>query len=402
MDGNLLMLFNTALKAKIPFIGVQYTDPVNFVAILQFIAGKPVFELPETKTYTVGDSYLYWCSDSKKVTPEMYKKLCNSGASCVVLNQAPNMLVYDAGVMPTPTKFLKDYLSPFVEEEQLAPLVQSLQGLSLKDAQCVAQLTMARAGAITPVEVRKTRLISGGHTPGLDTLSTEVGFYIMPKVVKDWVELNDKYFLDPKVPIKLVPRGLMAVGSSGVGKSTLAQVLAAHWKVPLFRLDVSAGLSKWQGESEGNFARNLAVLDANSPCVVLIDEVEKLFTKGADETAGRILSQLLWWLQNHSGRTLVVMTSNDLTSVPPEVYRAGRIDRVVEIQKLSLGEAKSFAVGVYASILEHPTTYKIGVMKDALEQTGKSQFAHAEVVEIVIELIKSKGWDAKVEVVNNS
>ena len=389
-----MTLFESAFKARIPFIGVSYNDPVNFKAILADVVGKQVQPLPKTSQVTVGDHYVYWTEKLEDVTSDMYRKLCANGAVCVVLNQHPSTIVFDAGSLPTPSKFMQAYLTPFVQPDAVAGILQSIAGLALKDAQNLVQLSMVMTGEITPASIRKTKLVLNGATPGLDNLSTDCGFYQMPKVVEDWIKLNDSYFLDPKVPEKLVPRGLMAVGVPGVGKTSLAQALARNWGVPLYRLDISSSLSKWLGAAEDRIAKNLQIVEDSAPCVLLIDETEKMFTQGSNEvTMPRILSQLLWWLQYRKGRVLTVMTSNDISNVPKELYREGRIDKVIELQKLGLSEAKTFAVSVYKSILDNITPHKIKVLREMLDKTEQGSFSHAAVVELVVEIIKLRTWD---------
>lgn len=387
-------MFELALKAKIPFIGVQTDDPVNCKAVLQLIAEKKLMPLPTANAASVGDLYIWFTEDMKAVTVDMYKRLCNSGASAVVLNPDKlNPLIFDAGVLPTPLQFYVDYLKNFISVEDIPPLVQVLQGLSLKAAMEVAQLTMARTGSVLPKDVRRTRMMLGGHLPGLSSLDTDYDFYVMPKVLKEWIDLNDKYFLDLSTPEKLVPRGLLLVGDPGVGKSMASMVLARHWDVPLFRLDISTSLNRYLGESESRIARNLNMIEQNAPCVFLFDEVEKLFGSGDEGTPTRILSQLLWWMQYHKGRVLVVMTSNDISKLPKELYRPGRVDKVIKIEKLTLNEAKLFAVGVYNSVLGVPPTMRRQkAIRDLLDKENKGAMSHAEVSEVVYELIKGKDW----------
>jgi SpoVK/Ycf46/Vps4 family AAA+-type ATPase len=47
-----------------------------------------------------------------------------------------------------------------------------------------------------------------------------------------------------------------------------------------------------------------------------------------------MMSQLLWWQAERRARVLPVMTTNDITKLPPELYRPGRIDKVVEFSGL--------------------------------------------------------------------
>lgn len=390
--------FLTAFKAKLPFIAVHTDDPVNVRTVLQTVSGKTLQPLPTAKNATVGDSYLYWTEDVSAVNTDMYRKLCATTASAVIINpEKPSMLVYDTGILQTPTQFYRDYLKSFATEDQIEPVIQQLKGLSLKTAQEVVQLTMARVQSIAPHEIRKTRQMMGGETPGLMALETEYDFYEWPQSLQEWLKLNDQYFLDLNTPQQLMPRGLLLAGEAGVGKTMAAKVLAKHWDVPLFRLDVSTSLNRYLGESESRIARNLSVIEQNAPCVWLMDEVEKLFVSNGDEgTTQRILSQMLWWLQYHQSRVLTIMTTNNLENIPKELYRAERLDKVLHLEKLSLSGAKAFAAKVYESVLQTPPpTKRAKVMRELIEKGDKGTYAHAEIRVLVYELIKSQNWLVK-------
>ena len=78
--------FQTAFRAHIPFIGVHTDDPVNVRTILQHLSGKTVQQLPTAKKAPIGDTYLWWTEDPLQVNTDMYRKLCATTASCVVIN----------------------------------------------------------------------------------------------------------------------------------------------------------------------------------------------------------------------------------------------------------------------------------------------------------------------------
>lgn len=109
-----------------------------------------------------------------------------------------------------------------------------------------------------------------------------------------------------------------------------------------------------------------------APCVVLIDEVEKVFQSGEDGgVTSRILSQLLWWLAEHRTRVLTVMTTNDYAAIPPELYRPGRLDKVMFLPKLPLGLARHFPVAVFKSMLGQdiaPAQYSLDAALSANEE----------------------------------
>lgn len=387
-------MFELAFKAKLPFIGIRTDDPVNVREVLHVLSQKELKQMPATQNAVfVSDTYLYWTDDMKTVTTDNYRKLTNATSSCVVINGEPSPLIFDAGVLPTPDCFHRDFLQKFVAKEKISSVVQVLKGLSPKAAQQVSMLTMARTGSILPNEVRKTRQMLSGIHPGLESLDTDYDFYEWPTEVREWLDLNKYYFLDPNTTAKLVPRGLMLRGFRGVGKTSASFAIAKELDVPLFRLDISANLTRWLGEAESRIAHNLHVIEQNAPCVFLLDETEKLFTGGEEGTLPRIMAQLLWWTQYHRSRVITLMTTNDFTKIPPELYRPGRVDRVIEIQKLKLSDAKLFAAKVYKSVLgEMPPLSRQKIIREAIDKLEQSSIAHADVTVLVYDLIKTKKW----------
>ena len=387
-------MFKLALEAKIPILGVTTDDLPNFVAALTILSGRKVVPWPTSKTgQSALGPYLYWVYDMKEVTLEVYTKLVETENQLVVINpDKPSSLIFEVGILPTPESMVKDYLLNFMEQEGADELYPLLKGLSLKAVSEVVQLTMARTGGLNPKELRRTRTMLGGVVQGLYNVDTAIDFYQRPSEIQDWINLNDKYFLNPKTPPKLMPRGLMLAGSAGVGKSMAAKDIANHFGVPLFRLDISTTLNKFIGESEARVARSLAMVEKESPCVLLLDEVEKIFNGNDDQgVTQRILSQLLWWLADHTSKVLTVMTTNKLATIPPELYRAGRIDRVVEIIKLYGNDIMLFAVKVFKhTVGEQPTNTQYMELTEALNHGVP--MAHSEVAEKVYELIKKNSW----------
>ena len=67
-----------------------------------------------------------------------------------------------------------------------------------------------------------------------------------------------------------------------------------------------------------------------APCVLWIDEIEKgLSTSDSDDgVSHRVLGSLLTWMAERKSAVFVVATSNDITRLPPELVRKGRLDEI--------------------------------------------------------------------------
>jgi SpoVK/Ycf46/Vps4 family AAA+-type ATPase len=109
-----------------------------------------------------------------------------------------------------------------------------------------------------------------------------------------------------------------------------APAAAGIYGVPLLRLDFAALYSKWHGESEKNLRESLTAAEALSPCVLWIDEIEKALADGEGDsgTSRRVLGTFLTWLAEQRSRIFVVATANDISALPPELIRKGRLDEI--------------------------------------------------------------------------
>jgi hypothetical protein len=398
-------MLELALKARIPIIGVSTDDPINFAKVLQEVAISPAAgersftPAKLSHTQTTLSTEVYWTDDADKITEANYYKFNKNSASLVVMNAPTHMLCFDAGILPMPEQLLTGMVQQELNVE--APeAVAALRGLSLKTAREVLLLSMARAnGQLTANDVRATRSTVFGAVQGLYPEETSYDFYAWPPGLREWVQLNKPYFLKSPHP-KLMPRGILFDGPPGVGKSMAGKAIANEFGVPLYRLDIASTLSKYIGESEARLMKILQMVDRESPCVLLLDEVEKIFKMEADSgVIQRLLSAGLWWLQEHTTRVFTVMTTNDKTAIPPELYRKGRIDLEQAIRKLTLHEARNFCQAVFRSVVGTPADLKrIQEMSEHLQliakpdQSGIKHIAHAEVADAVYHLVKKNKW----------
>ncbi|MGV3344985.1 ATP-binding protein, partial [Enterobacteriaceae bacterium LUAb1] len=110
--------------------------------------------------------------------------------------------------------------------------------------------------------------------------------------------------------------GLSALfhGESGTGKTLAAEVLAQHLGTDLIKVDLSAVVNKYIGETEKNLARIFDLAQADSG-VLFFDEADALFgkrseTKDAHDRHANIeVSYLLQRLESYPG--LVILATNN-------------------------------------------------------------------------------------------
>lgn len=118
------------------------------------------------------------------------------------------------------------------------------------------------------------------------------------------------------------------------GKSLFAKVLGSILKCPVIKMDIGAMKGGIVGETEKKTRMATKIIDSQGLCVVLLDEVEKLFagaTGTVTDSSGTSQGQmghLLTWTQERSSEAILIATSNNISALPPEFTRAGRWDSI--------------------------------------------------------------------------
>jgi SpoVK/Ycf46/Vps4 family AAA+-type ATPase len=88
------------------------------------------------------------------------------------------------------------------------------------------------------------------------------------------------------------------------------------------------------GSSEENVRRAIAVAESVAPAILWVDEIDKAFagSQGSGSTDGgttaRVFGTFLTWLSEKTAPVFVVATANDISQLPPELLRKGRLDEI--------------------------------------------------------------------------
>ncbi len=152
--------------------------------------------------------------------------------------------------------------------------------------------------------------------------------------LKKWISERKKLFFISDDILEdyglTAPKGILLAGVPGCGKSYSARLIASEWGLSLFRFDIGAIYDKWMGESERKMHASLTFIDNMAPCVVWIDEIEKALSvsNSGNDTGKRVLGEFLYWLQESASRVFLVATANDISALPPELFRKGRFSEI--------------------------------------------------------------------------
>ena len=224
------------------------------------------------------------------------------------------------------------------DQQAVELIVQYLAGMCEEDVRRLIREAMRNDGMINFDDVRrvlKFKREALGHD-GLLEFEMDTGN--LNDVgglggLKRWLDLRRVAFsgdasrmgVDP-------PKGVLLLGVQGAGKSMAAKAIAGSWNVPLMRLDFAVLYNKFHGESERNLREALKQAEAMAPCVLWIDEIEKgLAADGGGSDGGvsrRLLGTVLTWMAERAAKVFLVATANDVTQLPPELLRKGRLDEI--------------------------------------------------------------------------
>lgn len=228
-----------------------------------------------------------------------------------------------------------DYKSD-LDEHQRTRLVQAAHGLSEAQARRVFSQSLVTGSVIDETDIahviqekRETIKDTAGleFFPVHETASDVGGL----EILKEWLRVRASAF-EPAAAQYGLPaiRGVALIGLPGTGKSLCAKLIASTWGLPLLRFDIGSVLGSFVGQSEEQLRLALRHAELAAPCVLWMDEVEKaLADEGFDGgVSRRIFGSLLTWMAEKKGHCCVVVTANDIGSLPPEFLRRGRFDEI--------------------------------------------------------------------------
>ena len=229
-----------------------------------------------------------------------------------------------------------DQRRPEIDPGAMRALIGNLRGVNALDARRLIRGAIRDDGAITESDIRRSNLAKFELLDMDGLMSLEEDTRDMRSLgglenLKQWLAIRRDHFpaANGIVPADQ-PRGILLTGVQGTGKSLAAKAVAGTWCLPLLRLDMGALYNKFIGETEKNLRKCLKQAELMAPCVLWVDEIEKglAVSVNEDATSQRVLGTLLTWLAERQSEVFIVATANDISALPPELLRKGRLDEI--------------------------------------------------------------------------
>jgi SpoVK/Ycf46/Vps4 family AAA+-type ATPase len=240
-----------------------------------------------------------------------------------------------------------------LDSQGLDEVAENLRGLTEEEAdRAISQALVTRYALspelITDVLAAKKALLKRSEMVEFVDTSDNMGTVGGLENLKRWLgqrrgawESGAREFgLEP-------PHGVIILGVQGCGKSLCARAVAGEWNLPLVKFDTSAVYDKYIGETEKRIRKVFQVAEGLAPCVLWIDELEKVFAGSGPDSASadagvssRLLASFLSWMQDRKAPVFVAATCNNVTVLPPELIRKGRFDELFFVDLPNQSERK--------------------------------------------------------------
>jgi hypothetical protein len=227
-----------------------------------------------------------------------------------------------------------------LDDQSRERLLQAALGLTLAEAENVFAKIIVKYQRLSPEHVsevfaEKQQIIRKSGL--LEYYSAEEDFQHVGglAVLKDWLNKRAVAFTAEASAFGLPPpKGVLLLGVQGCGKSLCAKAVSRLWQLPLLRFDMGRMFGSLVGSSEENVRRAIAVAESIAPAVLWVDEIDKAFAGSQSSgltdggTTARVFGTFLTWLSEKTAPVFVVATANDVSQLPPELLRKGRLDEI--------------------------------------------------------------------------
>lgn len=138
-----------------------------------------------------------------------------------------------------------------------------------------------------------------------------------------------------KQNLKRCPMGVIMTGPPGTGKSVMAQAVAKESGINCVLLNPAKIFGQYVGSTERNLDRALRAIEAMSPVIVFIDEIDQSVqrnTGGGDSgVSARVFKRLMEFMSDttHRGKVVFLAATNRPDMMDAALRRPGRFDKSI-------------------------------------------------------------------------
>ncbi len=185
-----------------------------------------------------------------------------------------------------------------------------------------------------------------------------------------------------------IPRGVLLIGSPGVGKTLLAKAIAGEAEVPFFSISGSDFVEMFVGVGASRVRDLFKTAKESSPCIIFLDEIDAVgrrrgngFSSGGHDEREQTLNAILVEMDGFdtNDQVIVIAATNRSDVLDPALTRPGRFDRQVSVP---LPDIK----GRYEILKVHAKKVKLGPDVDLLRLARQTpMFSGADLAAIINE-----------------
>jgi len=149
-----------------------------------------------------------------------------------------------------------------------------------------------------------------------------------------------------------IPKGVLLLGSPGVGKTLLARAVAGEANVPFFHMSGSEFVEMFVGVGASRVRDLFKKAKRHAPCIVFIDEIDAVGRQrgaglgGSHDEREQTLNQILVEMDGFDTDTnvIVISATNRPDVLDPALLRPGRFDRQVVIDPPDINDREQILI----------------------------------------------------------
>jgi cell division protease FtsH len=191
--------------------------------------------------------------------------------------------------------------------------------------------------------------------------------------IVDFLKFPDKY---RKLGAR-IPKGVLLVGQSGVGKTLLAKAIAGEANVPFFSVAGSEFMEMLVGVGSSRARDLFKMAREQQPSLIFIDEIDAIGRQrgmgigGGHDEREQTLNQILIEMDGFDERTnvIVLAATNRPDMLDPALVRPGRFDRKINIPLPDFEDRKGI---IQIHMRNKPFTDEVGIEDVSRKTVGFS------------------------------